>query len=90
MSTDFHQNCNAGFIYKTAYTYLHKLHYKSNILSLILLPVTDLLASKTSTKMISLAGGHNLLIALFILKAFVVNIHIRTPIHAHRKQKHVM
>ena len=90
MSTDFHQNCNAGFIYKTAYTYLHKLHYESNILSLILLPVTDLLASKTSTKMIFLAGGHNLLIASFILKAFVVNIHIRAPTHAHRKQKHVM
>ena len=39
-----------NLLYQTGYPYLHMLHYKPNILRLTLLPVTDLPASKTSTK----------------------------------------
>ena len=48
-----------NLLYQTGYPYLHMLHYKPNILRLTLLPVTDLPASETSTKMTFMSGGTN-------------------------------
>ena len=55
VSTDFHKIQMLNLLYQTADTYWCKLHCKSNIKqNIFLLPITDLPASKTSTKIIFL------------------------------------
>ena len=78
-----------SLLYQTAYTYLHKLHYKPNILSLTLLPITNLPASKTSTKMIFLSRAPYSIDNFIQIKSHM-HTHTYTPIHKHTKAPHVI